>query len=198
MAGGGEVAAEPMEADSDNVASKRQRARYGHNRVPSDGVYGHPEELDQSSETRERRHAAISILGDTELLTFHALASNESIPQARQRFLHHLIGIPPPTARPFAIQDVSRHRLDDMQHIYPRRPPQLHPKDAGAQKNSGNKSGYTTYEEAPTVVDIIEVNGGWEGNIDSQNKTKSVSASGSSRSGGGPSSSHTRVKGKGR
>lgn len=31
----------------------------------------------ESSETRERRHAAISILNDPELLLFHALASNE-------------------------------------------------------------------------------------------------------------------------
>ncbi|EFW17520.1 hypothetical protein D8B26_000223 [Coccidioides posadasii str. Silveira] len=201
MTGGREVEAEPMEMDDSSFAPGRSRRRHGHmppNNLP---IYGHPEDIRESSETRERRHAAISILNDPELLMFHALSSNESIPQTRRRFLHHLIGITPPTTRPFAIRDLSRYRSEDSHHVYVRRQPQSSSHDHHG--SGSNRSGYTAYEQAPTMIDIIEINGGWETDAEGEgaaNKSRNGSSTcGSARSGGGASPGPSgRVKGKGR
>lgn len=40
-------------------------------------MYLYSDEVQESSENRERRHAAASVLGDSELLMFHAVANNE-------------------------------------------------------------------------------------------------------------------------
>ncbi|KMP05531.1 hypothetical protein, variant [Coccidioides immitis H538.4] len=201
MTGGREVEAEPMEMDDSSFAPGRSRRRHGHmppNNLP---IYGHPEDIRESSETRERRHAAISILNDPELLMFHALSSNESIPQTRRRFLHHLIGITPPTTRPFAIRDLSRYRSEDSHHVYVRRQPQSSSNDHHG--SGSNRSGYTAYEQAPTMIDIIEINGGWETDAEGEgaaNKSRNGSSTcGSARRGGGASPGPSaRVKGKGR
>ncbi|EEP81439.1 predicted protein [Uncinocarpus reesii 1704] len=196
-AGGGEVEAEPMERTEKGSASGRPQTRKGPGRFSSSRIssYAHPDELRATSEMRERRHAAMSILNDPELLMFHALSSNESIPQTRKRFLHHLIGIPPPTTRPFAIRDISEHHPEDTQHVYLRR--QTQSKRDGAASGS-TKTSYTAYEHAPTMIDIIEINGGWEDDPEDEagpGRAKGVQASGSSGASPGPSG---RMKGKGR
>ncbi|WEW57064.1 hypothetical protein PRK78_002524 [Emydomyces testavorans] len=215
VTGEGEVEAEPMEMDDDGHTSGRSRSRHHHRPSSRYLNYTPRDDIRESSETRERRHAALSILNDPELLMFHALASNESIPQARRRFTHHLIGIPPPTTRPFAIRDLSRYpRQDDSQYIYLRRQP---PPSASASTgghdttttaSGGNKpSSYTAFEQAPTMIDIIEINGVWQwdrgesegGAAKAKNvSTTTTAAAAAAGAGGASPGSSGRGKGKGR
>ncbi|KLJ08369.1 hypothetical protein EMPG_16200 [Blastomyces silverae] len=127
---------------------------------------------------RERRHAALSVLTDQELLMNHAVANYETIPETRRRFQHHYIGLNMPQnyTHAFALQEKM-----------------LGPKKASSTSTASSShqakgKGKATTSTGPThtqfplpatttmtkgstyplpiesrlpIVDILEVDGGW-------------------------------------
>ncbi|KAL5340708.1 hypothetical protein BJX70DRAFT_92558 [Aspergillus crustosus] len=92
------------ESDDDNVSRQPpHNNRYSHS--PSTSTLQHqqtwppPPEQEKKyrSRLREERHAALCVLMDRELLTIQALAAQETIPQARRRFLSTLLSPSDPT-----------------------------------------------------------------------------------------------------
>ncbi|EAW18755.1 uncharacterized protein NFIA_087110 [Aspergillus fischeri NRRL 181] len=92
---------------------------YGHNassaRMPSPGYPAWHTTLEQEkkvrSRLREERHAALCVLLDRELLILQALANQETLPQARRRFLSKLLapGDPEEAAKIRADRFIIQH-----------------------------------------------------------------------------------------
>ncbi|KAK2845284.1 hypothetical protein FQN49_005872 [Arthroderma sp. PD_2] len=170
------------------------------------------EEIQEPTESRERRHAALGVLDDLEMLMFHAVSNNESIPQTRQRFIHSLARRPAdtPPLRKHVIHDIEAGRLL-----------QAHKSDAVAASMMGGalpmslpgrrwmddgRSLAGTLERMETpIVDIVEVNGGWRNEYIGDAAVAAVAGAGVGAAAGagargeasGMSSSMAR-KGKGR
>ncbi|OAT10007.1 hypothetical protein, variant [Blastomyces gilchristii SLH14081] len=125
---------------------------------------------------RERRHAALSVLTDQELLLNHAVANYETIPETRRRFQHHYIGLSMPQnyVHAFALQEKI---------LGPKKTSSTSQAAASKAKGKG-KAGTSTdpthtqfplpaatmttgstyplpIESRLPVVDILEVDGGW-------------------------------------
>ncbi|EFQ99491.1 hypothetical protein MGYG_02503 [Nannizzia gypsea CBS 118893] len=175
------------------------------------------EELHEPTESRERRHAALGVLDDLEMLMFHAVSNNESIPQTRQRFIHSLARRPAdkPPLRKYVVHDIEAGRLL-----------QAHKSDAVGASLTGmmpksmpgrrwmddGRSSTGTIDAARTdtpIVDIVEVNGGWRNEYIPHNTGVGVGVGVGNIAGGGGgggagagsgavSSSGSSRKGKGR
>ncbi|EGE00932.1 hypothetical protein TESG_08219 [Trichophyton tonsurans CBS 112818] len=129
------------------------------------------EELNEPTESRERRHAALGVLDDLEMLMFHAVSNNESIPQTRQRFIHSLARRPAdkPPLRKYVVHDLRAGRLLQAHKSdavgasltgmsIPKSMPGRRWMDDG--RSLGGTSETTVRTDTP-IVDIVEVNGGW-------------------------------------
>ncbi|KAM5445212.1 hypothetical protein MaudCBS49596_007750 [Microsporum audouinii] len=170
------------------------------------------EELREPTESRERRHAALGVLDDLEMLMFHAVSNNESIPQTRQRFIHSLARRPadkPPT-RKYIVHDIEAGRLlqahrSDAMGMGGMAGAKLPMSVPGRRWMDDGRSLAGTFEvraDMP-IVDIVEVNGGWRNEYLSTDVAGQVAGgnAGVRRDGSGMSSSSspsTARKGKGR
>ncbi|KAF4287174.1 hypothetical protein KXW98_006816 [Aspergillus fumigatus] len=102
-----------------SVSGPRLTKSTGHNassaRMPSPGYPAwhttHEQEKKVRSRLREERHAALCVLLDRELLTLQALATQETLPQARRRFLSKLLapGDPEEAAKIRADRFIIQH-----------------------------------------------------------------------------------------
>jgi len=121
------------------------------------------------SQIRERRHAALSVLTDPELLMIHAVRNNETIPQTRHRFQHHLIGVNNPNNYAIAF---SLH--DNLHQSFSCDPPSVATSTVGSSSSlHGPRMSYPDAKAgecdrvsektklSPRVIDIIEVGDGW-------------------------------------
>jgi len=121
------------------------------------------------SQIRERRHAALSVLTDPELLMIHAVRNNETIPQTRHRFQHHLIGVNKPDN--YAIAFSLR---DNLHQSFSSDSPSiaistvgssstLHgPRTSRPDVKAGERDCVSEKTKLPPrVIDIIEVGDGW-------------------------------------
>ncbi|CRG89001.1 hypothetical protein PISL3812_06036 [Talaromyces islandicus] len=82
-----------IDSDSSSVVSSHSESEIQHfeSRKPKANAAAYTQRLRMRNHTREIRHTAHCILASRELLMLHALASNESIPRTRRRFIAQII-----------------------------------------------------------------------------------------------------------
>ncbi|EEH42349.1 uncharacterized protein PADG_07169 [Paracoccidioides brasiliensis Pb18] len=182
---------------------------------------------------RERRHASLSVLTNQELLMNHAVANYETIPDTRRRFQHHYIGLNMPEnyRHAFALQGKFLKRKEMPMPVLPTssattstptnsstwaaiassKPTSMRHIGAPPAATSGASttvtgipmSSYSNEKQLP-IVDILEVDGGWQNKSDGDDGRRSAGLSASadnagvSDGGGSGDRSLTRRSAKGR
>ncbi|KAK2745709.1 hypothetical protein FQN57_003606 [Myotisia sp. PD_48] len=161
---------EATEMEVGGLSAARHQQHYADPFDPnSDRMSIFAQESMQPSERRERRHAALSILANYELLTFHAAVNDDSIPQTRHRLQQNLIGMPSDIQHRYVIEEIPSE--SQAHHRSTRRTHTLLTDDSERavmpQSRSRHRAalalGPTNYstDTEPTIVDVVEINGGW-------------------------------------
>ncbi|KAE8144429.1 hypothetical protein BDV25DRAFT_166871 [Aspergillus avenaceus] len=133
------------------------------------------------SRLREERHAALCVLMDRELLTVQALAAQETLPQARRRFLTKLVA-----PEDHVVANSIRSDVFIVQHL-------------SSSPSSNAASNTTPLTVHRSVVDVHETDdAGWRRPAEAGSSTPAVSSPASSAKNKGRLSTPDRTKAKGR